>query len=64
MANICTNRFKGDCEVKKDLNLLLQISNELNGSELNLDVVISLLQKQLKAEIGRASCRERVYGRV
>lgn len=50
MANICTNRFKGDCEVKKDLNLLLQISNELNGSELNLDVVISLLQKQLKAD--------------
>ena len=50
MANICTNRFKGDCEVNNDLNLLLHVSNDLNGSELTLDVVISLLQKQFKPE--------------
>ncbi len=50
MINVCTNRVKEGCEVKNDLNLLLQISNELNGSELNLDIVIDLLQKQLKAD--------------
>ena len=31
MINVCTNRVKEGCEVKNDLNLLLQISNELNA---------------------------------
>lgn len=50
MGNLCINRVREECEVKKDLNLLLQISNELNATDLNIDVVIDLLQKQLKAD--------------
>ena len=51
MRSLCINKEKSECEVKKDLNLLLDISNELSASEINLDNVIKLLQKQLKADV-------------
>lgn len=51
MEKFCINRVKEECEVKKDLNLLLKISNELNAEEMNLDRVIILLQEQLKADV-------------
>ena len=51
MRSLCIYKERSDCEVKKDLNLLLEISNELNASDINLDNVIKLLQKQLKADV-------------
>ena len=50
MGKLCVNQLKEECEVKKDLNLLLRISDELSKIEMNLDEVIKLLQEQLKAD--------------
>ncbi len=64
MRSLCNNLSKDVCEVKNNLNLLLEISNELNSNDISLDNVLSMLQRQLKADVIIISVLNRKKGLI